>query len=217
MNVAVPSEAVVPTLDGIVLVTLAKMSTPVTGRQVHRLTGMGSEAGVRNVLNRLVHQGIVQASPAGSARLYLANREHLAWPAVTALATLRGELLSRLTHEFGTWTVRARCAAMFGSAARGDGDSDSDLDILLVQTTQADKDRDTWQAQVDRLRELARLWTGNTCQVYDTNQDELARLIAQRDPILAEWRRDAIPLVGTDIRTLLRVLGYRVSPRNAHA
>lgn len=217
MNVSVPSEAVVPTLDGVVLVTLAKLSTPVTGRQVHQLTGVGSEAGVRNVLKRLVHQGVVRASPAGSAWLYVANREHIAWPAVTALAALRGELLSRLKSEFGTWTLRARCAAMFGSAARGDGDADSDLDILLLHTSRADEDPDTWQAQVDRLRELAQLWTGNTCQVYDTTEHEILRLIAKRDAVLAEWRRDAIPLAGTDIRNLLRDLGYRVSPRNVNA
>jgi predicted nucleotidyltransferase len=217
MNIAVPSQAVVPTLDGIVLVTLAKLSTPVTGRQVHQLTGRASEAGVRNVLNRLVHQGIVRARPAGSAWLYEANREHIAWPAVTALAALRGELLSRFKSEFGTWTLRVRCAAMFGSAARGDGDADSDIDILLLHATHADEDSDTWQAQVDRLRELVHMWTGNACQVYDLRDDEILRLIAERHPILAEWRRDAIPLAGTDIRNLLRDLGYRMSPRNVKA
>lgn len=212
MNVSLPSEAVVPTLDGAVLVTLAKLATPVTGRRVHQLARVGSEAGVRNVLNRLVGQGIVFASPAGSAVLYSANREHIAWPAVTALAALRGELLSRLRSEFETWTVRARCAAMFGSAARGDGDADSDIDILLLHPTPADGDLDGWQAQVDRLRELAQRWTGNPCQVYDMHEDEMLRLVARRDPILAEWRRDAVPLAGTDIRHLLRDLGYRASP-----
>ncbi|HEX8093573.1 nucleotidyltransferase domain-containing protein [Jatrophihabitans sp.] len=200
-----------PTLDGAVLVTLAKLLTPVTGRQVHQLTGMGSEAGVRNVLNRLVHQGIVRASPAGSAWLYVANREHVAWIAVEALAALRTELLSRLRSEVGMWKLAARSAAMFGSAARGDGDADSDIDILLVHTAGADESPDTWQAQVDRLRELVPVWTGNACQVYDIHEDEILRLIAERDPVLAEWRRDAIPLAGTGIRNLLRDLGYRMS------
>jgi predicted nucleotidyltransferase len=214
MNVSMPSEAVVPSLDGAVLVNLAKLSTPVTGRRVHQLTGVGSEAGVRNVLTRLVHQGIVLSSPAGNAWLYVANREHVAWPAVTALAALRGELLSRLQSELATWTLPATCAAMFGSAARGDGDAHSDIDILLVHITHAGEDLDTWHAQVDRLRERTKRWTGNTCQAYDVDEDELRRLIVTSDPILAEWRRDAIPLAGTDIRTVLRDLAHGVGPQD---
>lgn len=200
-----------PTLDGAVLVTLAKVSGAVTGRQVHQLAGTGSEAGIRNVLNRLVDQGIVRASHAGSAYLYAVNREHVAWPAVQALAGLRGELLSRLKFEFGTWELRARCAALFGSAARGDGDENSDIDILLLHSKRANEDPDTWQAQLDRLRDLVNVWTGNYCQLYNIHDDEILRMIAEHDPLLAEWRRDAIPLAGADIRNLLRDLGYRTN------
>lgn len=189
--------------------TLAKLSGSVTGRQVHQLAGVGSEAGVRNVLGRLVDQGIVCTSQAGSAYLYAVNREHIAWPAVQALAGLRGELLSRLKSEFGTWGLRARCAALFGSAARGDGDEDSDIDILILHTKRADEDPDTWETQLARLRELVSVWTGNRCQLYDIHEDDILRMIAKRDPLLTEWQRDAIPLTGTDIRNLLRDLGYR--------
>jgi predicted nucleotidyltransferase len=215
VNLSRPFEAVVPTLDGAVLVTLAKLSSPMTGRRVHQLAGVGSEAGVRNVLNRLVDQGIVRAHPAGSAYLYGVNREHVAWAAVTALAGLRAELLSRLVSEFGTWELRARCAALFGSAARGEGDEDSDIDILVLHTKRADENTDTWQAQLDRLRELVHVWTGNDCQLYDIQEDEILRMIAKRDPLLAEWRRDAVPLAGTDIRNLLRDLGYRTARSKA--
>lgn len=200
-----------PTLDGAVLVTLAKLSGPVTGRQVHQLAAIGSEAGVRNVLGRLVNQGIVHATQAGSAYLYEVNREHVAWPAVQAIAGLRGELLSRLKSELGTWQLRARCAALFGSAARGDGDSDSDIDVLLLHPQRADDDPETWEEQLARLRELVTTWTGNSCQLYDIHEDQVMRMIAERDPLLAEWRRDAIPLAGTDIRNLLRDFGYRAS------
>lgn len=213
VNLARPFEAVVPTLDGAVLATLAKLSAPVTGRQVHQLTGVGSEAGVRNVLSRLVGQGVVRASAAGSAYLYMANREHVAWPAVQVLAGLRGELLSRLKVEIGSWEVRAHGAALFGSAARGDGDENSDIDILLVHTKSAQEHAETWQAQLTRLREAVPAWTGNECQLYDIHQDEFAPMIARRDPLLTEWQRDAIPLAGTDIRNLLRDVGYRGAAR----
>ena len=55
------------------------------------------------------------------------------------------------------------------------------------------------------------MWTGNDCQLYDIHEDEILSMIANRDPLLAEWRRDAVPLAGTDIRNLLRDLGYRVN------
>lgn len=211
MNVSMPSEAVVPTLDGPVLVALAKITGPVTGRQVHQLTGVGSEAGVRNVLNRLVHQGIVRAGPAGSAVLYAVNREHIAWPAVQALAGLRGELLARLRGALGDWDPRPRTAALFGSVARGDGGTDSDIDLLLIRQRRTDADDEAWQAQVSRLREHITAWTGNACQVYDIGSDDLERHIAAYDPLVTAWRTDAITVCGTDLRGLLRDLGHRVT------
>lgn len=211
MNVSRPSEAVVPTLDGPVLITLAKLAVPVTGRQVHRLAGVGSEAGVRNVLTRLVHQGIVRASPAGSAVLYVINREHLAWPAVQSLAGLRGQLLQRLRSELEGWRPRARSAAVFGSAARGDGDADSDIDLLLIRRRNTDGDDEAWQAQVSVLRDHATAWTGNNCQIYDIGTVDLERHIAANDSLVTAWRADAITVCGVDLRSLLRDLGHRVT------
>jgi predicted nucleotidyltransferase len=211
MDLSMPSLSVVPTLDGPVLVTLAGLSTPVSGRRIHQLCGVGSEAGVRNVLNRLVHQGVVHASEAGSAVLYAANREHLAWPAVSALAGMRGQLLARLRDEFGAWGPRVRSAALFGSAARGDGTSDSDIDLLVVRQRRTDPNGEAWQSQLARVRERVAAWTGNPCQVYEIGSDELEMHIAAGEPIVAEWRRDAITVAGADLRGLLRDLGHRVT------
>lgn len=211
MNVSRPSETVVPTLDGPVLVALAKLTGPVTGRQVHQLAGVGSEAGVRNVLTRLVHQGIVRANPAGSAMLYAINREHLAWPAVQALGDLRTQLLHRLRSELDGWDPPARSAAVFGSTARGDGDADSDIDLLLIRQRSTDGDDDAWQSQVSLLRDQVMAWTGNDCQIYDIGTDDLERHIAANDPLVTAWRTDAITVCGVDLRALLRELGHRIT------
>jgi predicted nucleotidyltransferase len=211
VNLSAPAEAVVPTLDGPVLLALAKLSGPVTGRQVHQLTGTGSEAGVRKVLARLVRHGLVRESPAGAAYLYSINREHLAWPAVQELAGMRGQLLARLRHVLGEWGVRARCAALFGSAARGDGDVDSDIDVLVIRQRRVSADDESWQAQLDQLRDDVRAWTGNSCQIYELGSDDLQRHIAAGDPMVAAWRTDAITIAGTDLRGLLRDLGHRAS------
>lgn len=209
MNLSQPSESVVPTLDGPVLNTLARLTRPVTGRQIHQLAGIGSEAGVRKVLTRLVGQGVVRVNEAGSALLYHANREHVAWPAVQALARLWAEFLDRLRAELATWTPPARSAALFGSAARRDGGTDSDVDIVLVRSPRVGTDDNAWQEQLARLRELVAAWTGNTCQVYDVDGDDLRRHIDARDPIVTEWARDAATVSGTDFRSMLRHLGYR--------
>src|ERR1700722_14408813 len=99
MNLSQPSDCVVPTLDGPVLMVLARLTAPVTGRQVHQLAGTGSESGVRKVLARLVGQGIVRVNEAGSALLYHANREHVAWPAVEKLAGLWVDFLDGIRAE----------------------------------------------------------------------------------------------------------------------
>jgi hypothetical protein len=215
VDVSAPYQAVVPTLDGAVLTTLARLNGPVTGRQVHHLAGVGSEAGIRKVLNRLVVQGVVRASQAGSAWLYEVNREHVAWPAVTALAGMRGEFLSRLRFRFGEWSIRARSAALFGSAAREDGGPDSDIDLLLIRQDRTDPDDPTWAEQIAQLRADIAAWTGNHAQVYELDGDGLIRHIAAGQRIVDEWRRDAITLAGTDLHNLLRELGHRSTARSS--
>jgi predicted nucleotidyltransferase len=163
------------------------------------------------VLTRLARHGLVRESPAGSAYLYSINREHLAWPAVQDLAGIRRELLSRLRQTLGEWEVPARCAALFGSAARGDGGLDSDIDLLVIRQRRVSVDDETWQVQLDRLRGEVRAWTGNSCQIYELGSDDLQRHIAAGDPMVAAWRTDAITVAGKDLRGLLRDLGHRAS------
>ena len=207
MNVSAPAEAVVPTLDGPVLLALAPLTTPVSGRHVHRLAAAGSEAGVRKVLIRLVRQGLVHETPAGSAYLYAINREHLAWPAVRELAAIRGQLFSRLRQALAEWQPQPRSAAVFGSAARGDGDADSDVDILVVRQRRVTADDETWQKQLDRLRSDVTAWTGNRCQIYEVGSDELERDVAARIPIVTAWRADGITVAGSELSGVLRDLG----------
>ncbi|HST49176.1 nucleotidyltransferase domain-containing protein [Jatrophihabitans sp.] len=203
-----PSEAVVPTLDGAVLTALARLTGPVTGRQVHQLAGVGSEAGVRKALTRLVAQGTVRASQAGSAWLYAVNREHVAWPAITALAGLQDLFLSRLRRGLEEWSLQARSVALFGSAARHDGTVDSDIDLLLVRQNHTHPDDPVWAEQIAQLKSDVAAWTGNHAQVYELDVDELTRHITDGHPIVDEWRRDALTLAGDDLRNLLRELGH---------
>lgn len=192
MDVASPIAAVVPTLDGPVLQVLARTTRPMTGREVHRLAGVDSENGVRAVLGRLVLHGLVHATQAGRATLYVANRDHLAWPAVEILASLRQTLVHYVAAFVRSWAQPPITAALFGSAARGDGGVDSDIDILLVHDGRDDEE----QWQVDRLRERVTAWTGNACQVYDLTETDYTAHLAAAEPIVAEWQRDAVIVYG---------------------
>ena len=200
MDVSRPMATLIPSLDGHVLEVLARTLRPVTGREVHRLTGAGSESGVRLVLARLVDHGLVQATRAGRATLYVANRDHIAWPLVEGLVNLRREFFGRVRELVASWQLVPVVVAVFGSTARGDGGVDSDIDLLVVRPAVQDE---AWEQQLDGLREHVALWTGNACHIYDLTEDELAEHIAEAEPIVDEWRRDAVVLFGVPLNRLL--------------
>lgn len=206
MDMAWPIAAVVPTLDGPVLHALARAGRPLTGREVHRLAGVGSEAGVRKVLDRLARHGLVHVTRSGQALLYVANRDHIAWVAVETLTRIRETLLERLRAEFQTWRRKPVTAALFGSAARGDGSITSDIDLLLVRARGVDdvaEDRDDWHGQLDQLRERVTAWTGNHCQIYELDEEEFNLRVHAGERIVDEWKRDSILLHGEPLNRLV--------------
>jgi predicted nucleotidyltransferase len=158
---------------------------------------------VRKVLARLAAHGIVHVAEAGQAQLYVANREHVAWPAVEILCSLTPTLLDRIREQIRSWRVPPSTAALFGSAARGDGGITSDIDVLLIRPDDVDDTDETWCRQVDVLRDRVEAWTGNHCQVYEVDRAGLREHAEHDEPIVAEWRRDAIPLFGEDLRRTL--------------
>lgn len=191
MDLTAPYETVVPSLDGAVLEVLARTAKPVTGRQVQRLSRRGSVPGIAVVLERLTDSGIVLAERSGSAILYRANREHLAWPAVEILVGVRQALIERLSEAVAGWEHPPAMAILFGSAARGDGDTSSDVDILIVGA-----ERSPDEEAVGSLRESIRRWTGNHAQVVVVSDAQWRRMEADGDPLVASVKRDGIDLLG---------------------
>lgn len=206
MDLRHPIYAVVPTLDGPVLEVLARTTRSLTGREVHRLAGRGSPNGIRLALARLAEQGVVYAEQRSTAVYYTANREHLAWPAVDTLTSLRRTLLERLRTELESWQCAAIHASLFGSAARGDGDAASDIDLLLVRPDEVAEDDSPWAEQVDRLRDDVSIWTGNRCHTFQVDRRRLAEHMRANDPLIDSWLRDAITIAGPDLRHTLRHL-----------
>jgi predicted nucleotidyltransferase len=190
-------------LDSVVLRVLAGTTQALTGRQVARLTGEGSQQGIGKALNRLVDVGVVQREEAGSSSLYTLNREHLAAPAIERLANLRGELLERLRQAFGDWEVKPVHASLFGSTARGDGDTASDIDLLVVRPQSVDAEDETWRTQLDALADAVWRWTGNHAGIVEIGEGDLAKLRRRRPPVLDELDADAITLAGPEVAKIL--------------
>ncbi|MDA8311079.1 MAG: nucleotidyltransferase domain-containing protein [Actinomycetota bacterium] len=153
----------------------------------------------------------------GRNRVHELNREHLAAPVAELLAKLRPELFSRIRAELSKWRPKPYYACVFGSAARADGGTTSDIDLLLVhapfpgdpkppkQKRIGDSlmqmfstpppvvasEAKRWPAQIERLREKVRGWTGNPVQVVDLSWAEW--VTHRGDPgLFDEMRRDAI-------------------------
>lgn len=234
MDLTDPTRSVTATLDGPVLAVLARSGKPMTVGDVAGQMPRGSEVGVRRSLERLVGQGIVRATEMGRNRVHELNREHIAAPIADKLADLRLELWRRLRAKLGGWSPRPLYGCVFGSAARGDGDSDSDIDLLLVHTPfpgdsdpgrrkagpgdqlagwtteliafqLTERQAGKWHRQVDELRGLIRLWTGNPLQAIELSTFEWADHRRRGSALYADITRDAVGVAGdTDLLTALR-------------
>ncbi len=189
MHLARPFAAIIPTLDGEVLVVLAGTTRPLTGRDVAKLVKRGSQAGVNRALRRLVEHGVVEAQEAGAAILYSLNREHLAAPAVSSLADLRGELVRRLRQSFQVWKTRPLHASLFGSAARGDGKTSSDIDVFVVRPSGIDENDRRWREQLDQLARDVRRWTGNQLGLAEVSKRDVRRLRRIKPAVLLQVPR----------------------------
>lgn len=202
MDLKSPITTVVPSLDGPVLLVLARAEEGLSGRQIHKLAGSGSVAGVRLVLQRLAATGLVHVDDVGNSLLYRLNRKHLVAPVVEQLSNLRSTLLSRLAEEIGGWRLPAVHASVYGAIARGDGDQDSDVDLLLIRPDQHELEDVVWEDQVNRLMQTVVDLTGNAAHVFELSQTELTGHLAGEDPILNDWLQPSIQLTGVPLATL---------------
>jgi predicted nucleotidyltransferase len=187
MDVGSPISSVIPSLDGSVLAALAGTTAPLSLTAVYKLAGRGSLSGVRRVLLRLVATGIVLDVPGG----YVLNRDHVATPAIEALARLWGEVLDRMRRHVGEWPHEPQLVGIFGSAARRDGDEASDIDLLVVSdASDASESAAELAARVER-------WTGNATHVASVGRKDLQRMRRAKEGILAEWQRDLVVVAGS--------------------
>lgn len=193
MDFTHPLHVVSPTLDGDVLTVLAGAEEEFSGRRIHHLVTRGSEPGVRKAVERLVDQGIVLKRRAGRANLYRLNREHMSAEAIECLAEARWRLIVWLRETITLWEVAPRCAALFGSAARGHAGASSDLDLLVVRPLGVEEDSTTWSDQLGSLERSATLRTGNDARIVELGERELPRA----GPLLENVLEEGVELSGS--------------------
>jgi len=213
MDLAQPLSSLIPSLEGEALTVLARTEQPLTGRQVAGLARRGTHPAVQKVLDRLVRQGVVDVQPAGRARLYQLNRDHLLTPSVIAGVTARETLLRRLRQAIECWQLPCTHASMFGSLVRGEADAESDLDVLVVRPASLSGDDAVWQQQLHALEHSVLRWTGNRLSWFETTEADLARgLAGEEEPLIAAWRHDALQLAGEPLRQLLARVSATLAP-----
>ena len=193
MRLSRPFEVITPTVDGDILAVLGRVDGPFSGRQIHRLTGRHSEAGIRKALDRLVEQGIVVRQRVGNSHLHSLNQDHLAAEAVRSLARLRERAFELMTDTLRSWPNPPTLAAVFGSAARQEEAADSDIDVLLVRPSEAEEG--TWQQAVSRFVDAISRATGNDVRVLELTCDEL--WAPGNEALRQELQRDVIVLLGS--------------------
>ncbi len=208
MDLSSPISSVIPSAHGAVLAVLARAGEPLSGRKVAELTdGKVGQWRTNEVLRALAEAGVVLREDRPPAKFYRLNREHVAADGIVVLAEQWALLLRRIQDVLDTWDPAPVSACLFGSAARGEAGPGSDIDLLLVpppdlgETEAAER---AWQQEVDQLSEQVRVWSGNTCEVLELTESELAESAAREDRLVRDLRDDAIALHGQDVRTLLR-------------
>jgi predicted nucleotidyltransferase len=195
MDLRRPLSVVTPTVDGDVLAVLASAEAALTGREIQRLIGSRSHAGVNNVLHRLVAQGIVTGEPVGRAISYRLNRMHLAAAAVEAIAGIRAELFDRMRTHIAAWRPVPRFAAIYGSTSRGDTTEQSDIDVIVVRPDLR-RDDDIWNVQLAAFADAVHSWTGNPVEFLDVDESEVRAALRRKDPLYLEIVSDAVNLCG---------------------
>ena len=150
MDLGRPNRRLGMGVTGDVLVALAALDRPLSGRRVAARAN-ASTTQVLKVLGDLVDAGVVIATPAPPSLLFELNRDHVLAPVVAAIASASNSWRERLVEAISRWEPPADAVVLFGSAATGVADDRSDIDLLVVRPVDVGADDDTWASQVAAL------------------------------------------------------------------
>ena len=183
MEFSSPLATVTPTVDGDVLAILSGSDGWFTTTLLQEQIPTRSVPGIRNVLIRLVEQGIVQSLIVGRVHQYRLNRQHIAAEPIIALSRLRGAFTQRAAAAMGAWHEPPLFAALCPPTSPA-------LRIVAIMPRRVHKR--IWDDQVSEFEAAAQLWTGNPVTVIAVGEDT----VGEASILLDEVARDGIAIVG---------------------
>lgn len=196
MQLASPLATLVGGQQAAALRVLARTDAGMTGRQVARVAQTGNTA-TKRALDKLEHAGLVTVNRGLHSSSYRVNEDHVLWPALRLALDASRVLDERIAHFVDGSGVPVTSVAVFGSVARGEATDDSDVDLVVVYPDELVVDLSV------ALGSAVERWTGNETQVFDVSREDLRKMVADGDPLVESWRKEARTIVGEDLRGLL--------------
>lgn len=187
-----PLAVATPTLDGDVLAALVyRRMVGSTPGQIQYLLGRHTTQGIRLCLRRLTEQGVVQRRRAGNAFEYRLHPDHLATPAIVALATARRRLVVRTAAVLKRWPVPPVYAAFFGPSVAPDMGTHDWIDLFIAY---ADTDGHVVAEHAEELAARLRTWTGNLANIVTMAEDDVPSHM--QDDVLLDVDRTGLRIIG---------------------
>ncbi len=195
MDFVRPIEAIVPGVQGRVLVVLAETTAELNLRTIAQLAGV-SQAQASRVLPGLVDLGAVERREVPPASLFRLVHEHVASRALLTLARSTDTVIEEIRQLATSFSHPPVCVIVFGSFARCEAGPDSDIDVVVVRPADVDADDEGWTESLEGWRSDVRRLTGNPVEVLEVSADEATARIASRSQLWAEIRRDGRAIHG---------------------
>ncbi len=98
-----PFRVITSAVDGDILPVLALAEHEFTIADLARRIPSRSNEGIRLAMDRLIEQGVINIRQVGPSRAFSLNRDHLAAPAIIALAEVPTKFQELLAEEIGRW------------------------------------------------------------------------------------------------------------------
>ncbi len=201
MDFVRPVEAIVPGAQGRVLAVVAETTAELNLRTIAELSGV-SQAQVSRVLPGLVRLGVLERREVPPASLFRFVPEHIASRAIMALARSADTAVAEVGQLIAALPVAPVSVVVFGSFARREADAESDIDLLVVRPHEVDEDDEQWAASMEQLRSQGRRLTGNSLEVLEVADVDVASLLESRRPLWVDIRRDGRLVHGVSLDEL---------------
>lgn len=185
-----------------VLTVLDRAAPNLSGRTIASMAEGVSPAQVNLVLRKFERLGIVNVESVPPSKLYTLNRNHFGTKALLQLLGQFDAFLQEAHKKLGAWSSKPNAVWLFGSAARGEANSDSDIDLVFVWKKSNWNSGETGDA-ITKFADWAYQVTGNEPNLLHISMSELDLMIAKKDALIGQLRRDAKVVWGATPEDLL--------------